>query len=99
MTKTKILAVSAAVAALALTGCTEKQRERFRDAGRGVTNDEPADVGTMPDGFSNYATKCDHGNRVYIIFKGDAAYGSVDVVGQDPTCPQPDPHPDNVGNG
>lgn len=66
-------------------GCA-KASEPFHDADRGTQNDSPADTGTMPDGFSNYATKCDHGNRVYIIFKSDASYGSIDVVPSDPSC-------------
>ena len=40
----------------------------------------------MPDGFSNAATKCDHGNRVYVIYHGDNPYGTISVVPQDPTC-------------
>jgi hypothetical protein len=80
-----------AVAALGslLLACSDKQQEPFRDAPRGETNDEPADVFTMPDGFSNGASKCDHGNRVYVVFHGNSSYGSIDVVPQDPTCPQP----------
>lgn len=67
-------------------GCTDKVSEPFKDAERGATNDEPADTGTMPDGFSNFATKCDHGNRVYVLFKSDANYGSIAVVQDDASC-------------
>lgn len=77
-------------ALVAVTGimaaCTDKSLEPFHDAPRGVTNDEPADIVTMPDGFSNVATKCDHGNRVYVVFHGDGTYGSISVVPDDPTC-------------
>lgn len=84
----QIIAALAVTGLLVTAGCSEKARERFRDAPRGAsTNNDPADVGTSPDGFSNWATKCDHGNRVYVIFKGDSAYGAVAVVPQDPTCP------------
>ena len=70
-----------------LAGCgLEKAQEPFQDAPRGTSNQEPADTVTFPDGFSNVATKCDHGNRLYVAFKGDAAYGSVTVVADDPTC-------------
>lgn len=94
----RMIIAAGAVALLALTGCGDKQTERFRDAPRGATtNNDPADVFTMPDGFSNGASKCDHGNRVYVIFKGDSAYGGIDVVPQDPTCPQPAPHMDGEG--
>lgn len=68
-----------------LTGCG-KAAEPFKDAPRGETNNDPADVGRMPDGFSNYATKCDHGNRVYVVFKSDNAYGSIAVVPNAPDC-------------
>ncbi len=63
-----------------------KTNEPFRDAQRGATNSAPADVIELPDGFSNLATKCDHGNRVYVAFKGDSAYGAIAIVAQDPTC-------------
>jgi PBP1b-binding outer membrane lipoprotein LpoB len=80
----KLLAV-AAVAAVLLTGCA-KASEPFKDAERGNTNNDPADTITMPDGFSNVANKCDGPNMVYVIFKSDAAYGSIDVVKDDPRC-------------
>lgn len=68
-------------------GACAKYTEPFNDAKRsGVTNDRPADVITMPDGFSNAATKCDHGNRVYVAYHGDNAYASIFVVPQDPSC-------------
>lgn len=70
------------------SGCSEKQQEKFRDAPRAENNDEPAETMTMPDGFSNVAHKCDGPNMVYVIFKGDSAYGSIDVVPNDPRCPR-----------
>lgn len=74
--------------ALVLSGCSwDKAAEPFNDAPRGHENSGPADVITMPDGFSNVATKCDHGNRVYVVFKQDNPYGSISVVKDDPTCP------------
>ena len=46
----------------------------------------PAEVGSMPDGFNNFAEKCDdHGNRVFVVFHSDGAYGSVFAM-KDPTC-------------
>lgn len=72
------------IAVLVLSGC--KATEPFKDAPVGERNVAPADTITMPDGFSNVATKCDHGNRVYVVFKSDAAYGSVAVVPNDPSC-------------
>jgi len=65
---------------LFVTGCASKQSEPFKDAERGTSNTDKADTITFPDGFSNVATKCDNGNRVYVAFKGDAAYGSIAVV-------------------
>lgn len=44
---------------LAIMGCS-KATEPFKDADRGNTNTTSADTGTMPDGFSNWSTKCDH---------------------------------------
>jgi hypothetical protein len=73
------------VLALTLTGCS-KFTEPFKDAPRGASNTGPADTITMPDGFSNAATKCDHGNRIYVVYHADSAYGSIAVVPQDPTC-------------
>ena len=76
----------AAVLVFVLVSCGQKAAEPFQDAQRGVTNDGPADTITFPDGFSNVATKCDHGNRVYVLFKSDAAYGSVAVVPNAEDC-------------
>ncbi|MFF0597850.1 hypothetical protein [Streptomyces antibioticus] len=83
-------ALAAAVAALtllALAGCSSKYSEPFKDAPRsGKDNGSPADLIRMPDGFSNAATKCDHGNRLYIAYHGDSPYAAIAVVPQDPTC-------------
>lgn len=56
----------------------------LNDAPVKAQNTAPADIGNMPDGFSNFASKCDHGNRVYSQFK-DAGQAMA-VVPQDPTC-------------
>lgn len=83
----RVLAAGAAVAALTLTGCSAKGVEPFQDAPRSrVQNGAPADLIRMPDGFSNAATKCDHGNRLYVAYHGDASYASIFVVPADPTC-------------
>lgn len=84
----KRVGIAAAIAALsvaALTGCG-KFVEPYNDAPVGSQNKAPADVVNMPDGFSNVATKCDHGNRVYVIYHGDEAYGSLAVMPAEPTC-------------
>lgn len=85
----KWIAVPVALTGLVLLGAgsCDKATEPLKDANRsGVTNNAPADTVTMPDGFSNVATKCDHGNRVYVAFHGDSPYASIFVVPQDPTC-------------
>lgn len=68
-----------------LSGCG-KATEPFNDADIAGTNDEPADIVNFPDGFSNVSTKCDHGNRIYVVYHADSPYGSVAVVPGDPTC-------------
>jgi hypothetical protein len=79
-----ILVVSATLATLA--SCGGKTAEPFEDAGRGQTFSERADTVTMPDGFSNLATKCGPGGMRYTVaFHGDAPYGAISVV-PDPSC-------------
>jgi hypothetical protein len=82
--------IPAAIAVALLTGACNtgfsKVTEKFRDAPRGKTNSGPADVILMPDGFSNVASKCDGPNRVYVVFKSNAAYGDVAVAPNDPRC-------------
>lgn len=80
--------VALTFSALLLAGCGgwSNVTEEYNDAPRGSNNDEPADTMSMPDGFSNVAHKCDGPNMVYVIFKGDAAYGAIDVVPNDPRC-------------
>lgn len=75
-----------AICVLPLAACADKATEPFRDAPRSTTNDLPAEIITMPDGFSNVATKCDGSNRVYVVFHGDNTYGSVAVAPNDPRC-------------
>ena len=93
--KERIVIASIAMAGIlslswALSGCgTQKFVEPFKDAPRsGVTNEQPADTITMPDGFSNMATKCDHGNRVYVAYHADSPYASIFVVKDDASCKQ-----------
>lgn len=76
----------AVVVGLILGACSQKDREPFRDAPRASTNKEPAEIITMPDGFSNVAAKCDGTTRVYVVFKSDKAYGSIAVSPSHPAC-------------
>lgn len=86
------LAAMAAIGAFVLLGASscESWNEPFNDAPRTkITNDGAADIVTMPDGFSNWATKCDHGNRIYSAYHGDAGpWAAGLVVPNDPTCPK-----------
>lgn len=77
-----------ATLAVGLTACTGKWSEPFQDAPRGSTNNGPADTVTFPDGFSNIATKCDHGNRIYSAYHADSAYAAIAVVPNAKGCPQ-----------
>lgn len=75
------LLVASIVVIAVLGACSQKTQEPFRDAPQGENrNSEPADIIEMPDGFSNLATKCDHGNRIYVAFKGDQNRAAVAVV-------------------
>jgi len=76
---------------LVLAGCGavggDKATQPWQDAPRSeIVNGSEADIVTMPDGFSNLATKCDHGNRVYVAYHSNSPYAGVAVVPQDPTC-------------
>lgn len=83
----KLALVLATAATLTLASGCAKYAEPFKDAPRSTNdNGEPADLIRMPDGFSNAATKCDHGNRIYIAYHGDSAYAALAIVPQDPTC-------------
>lgn len=80
-------AITAALTAGGLTACGAKFTEPYKDAPRsGVDNGQAVDLIRNADGFSNLSTKCDHGNRLYVVYHGDSAYGAVAVVADDPTC-------------
>jgi len=89
MSTMKRLIITLVALSTLLVGCgysVDKATEKFKDAPRGGMNDGPADIITMPDGFSNVSSKCDGPNRVYVIFHGDSTYGSVAVAPNDPRC-------------
>lgn len=87
--KRAVLATAGLAATAALTlgaASCDKVTEPFKDAPRtGVVNTGPATVIEMPDGFNNLATKCDHGNRIYVSYHGDGSYGFGFAV-RDPSC-------------
>lgn len=87
MKASKKAAIAALIAAVVLAagGCA-KYAEPFKDAPRStVDNGQPADLIRFPDGFSNAATKCDHGNRIYVAYHGDSPYAAIAVVPADPS--------------
>ena len=52
----------------------------------GDADRSPAKQFQMPDGFSNFAAKCDGPNMVYTLYHGAGAYGGIAVVANDPRC-------------
>lgn len=84
--KRKIVTLSAAaiLGVTVLTGCSSFT-EPYNDAPVDHKNDDPAEIYSMPDGFANFASKCDeHGNRVYTT-RTDGGEAMA-VVPADPTC-------------
>lgn len=81
----KRLIIPIALTAILLTGCS-KALEPFKDARVSGRDSGPAEVVNMPDGFSNVADKCNHGNRIYVAFKGNSNRAAISVVPHDPTC-------------
>lgn len=77
-----VAAIAVAVA-FAVAGCSG---DAYKDADQVGTNDSGAEIGTMPNDFSNFATKCDNGNRVYTINNRAGAFGAIALVPADPTC-------------
>lgn len=70
-----------------LGACSNKSQQVYNDAPRtAVQNGAPATVGNMPDGFSNWARKCDGPDMVYVLYHGDGAYGGISVALNDPRC-------------
>lgn len=79
----KIAAIAGALI-LSVSACGNKQQQVYNDAPRtGVNDTTAADIISMPDGFSNVASKCYKGYRVFVIFHNDNNYGSIAVVKDD----------------
>lgn len=81
----------AAIAAVAVSGviglaACGSGAEVFNDAEVTSKDTSGAEIISFPDHFSNVASKCNHGNRVYVIYHGTNAYGSVAVAPNDPSC-------------
>lgn len=87
MRKKLTLAAALLVGATSLTACDfNKATQPWNDAGISRKDDSKAETYSMPDGFNNFAEKCDrHGNRVVTLYHGDSGYGSIAIV-RDPSC-------------
>lgn len=78
--------LSSVVALGLLAGCGASATEPYRDAPQGKRYDGPADIYSMPDGFSNFAGKCDgHGHRVFVAFKGGDNRAAITAI-DDASC-------------
>lgn len=95
-----VVAALALLAAAFLAGCSAKAQEPFNDAAVSGHFSGPAVEGNMPDGFSNWASKCGpDGFRVFVLFHSDSPYGAITAV-PDPACrtaPRPGPEPSAAG--
>jgi hypothetical protein len=81
-----LFALAPCVLVLAACSPGSKLVEPYQDSPVGNRNNQPADVFTMPDGFSNGATKCiAPGIRAAVLFHQDSNYGGLALV-QDPHC-------------
>lgn len=81
-----IAGIALAAAGFGLMGCGAKANEPYKDVHVSGHDDSPAMVHRMPDGFSNFAEKCDgHGHRVFTLFHSDSGYGGIAVI-DDPKC-------------
>lgn len=78
------------IAALLITGCMVVLTgcPGGNDASVKGRDHGPAEAINFPDHFSSVATKCNHGNRVYVADHSDTKQPSaVAVVAHDPSCP------------
>jgi hypothetical protein len=64
----RIWAGAALLIAIPVAGCSGYNNARGKgDAPVGTSDDSPAQILNMPDGFGNVAMKCDgHGHRVFV---------------------------------
>jgi hypothetical protein len=65
----------------------DKASEPYKDGPRsGTVNKNESDIIESPDGFSNMSSICDHGNRIYGAYHGNANRAAITAVPRDPTC-------------
>jgi hypothetical protein len=73
------------VLALSVSACSSFA-EPWNDAPVDHKDDGPAVIHSMPDGFANFASKCDgYGHRVFTTRGGDSAGKAIAVI-DDPKC-------------
>ncbi|MGW0575799.1 hypothetical protein ACWD25_07470 [Streptomyces sp. NPDC002920] len=78
--KRVVIAVGAALAALSLSACSS-MTEGFNDAPVEYKDDGPARIHSMPDGFANFADKCDgFGHRVFTTRGGGKGGKAISVI-------------------
>lgn len=91
MKRKLLIAATVVVAAVTVVAaCSTSEDGKYTTSNNDVPtingNRNAAEIGWMPDGYSNYATKCDRpGVRVYVLFHSDGAYGNVSAIA-DPNC-------------
>lgn len=78
-------ALAAALGLALVVGCSSTSPPVNTPRSTG-DNDSQAEPIPFPDGLSSAATKCDHGNRLYIAYHDGSAYAAIAVVPGDPTC-------------
>lgn len=82
-----LIAIPVIVLLTASSCDTSKVAEPYDDAGVSQHLTGEAQVASMPDGFSNWADKCDnHGHRVFVAFHSDSPYAAITAI-SDPSCP------------
>ncbi|GGR51361.1 hypothetical protein [Streptomyces roseolus] len=91
MKKILISGTVAVVVALGATGCASFTEE-WNDAPVERKNDAPAVVGSMPDGFANWAEKCDDsGNLIATTKDGNGGGKVVTMLHLPQICPKAGP--------
>ncbi|MFJ8930621.1 hypothetical protein ACIRLA_28965 [Streptomyces sp. NPDC102364] len=84
--KRAAIILGAATAALLLSGCSAATEE-WNDAPVQYKDDGPARIHSMPDGFANWADKCDgFGHRVFTTREGVNGGGKSVAVINDSKC-------------
>jgi hypothetical protein len=84
--KRAAIIAGAATAALFLSGCSA-MTEEWNDAPVQYKDDGPARIHSMPDGFANFADKCDgFGHRVFTTRSTSNGGGKAVAVIDDPNC-------------